>query len=383
MKILVFANAYTLISGGDVIFAEMSKVWLKSGQEVKIVTNEKGGLFCLKKRISASRITIWKASNSERLGSLFAELYKTITSSFRAIFFKGDIPQVIFAASFFWPDLFSAVLTKIKYPQAKLVVGVYLLFPNPLRKIRYSGGLTKAIILYLSQVISLFLVDRFANIVLTASRHKKELLYNGRQLNERSIVAIRGGVDIKGILRIKNPRKKFACMYFGRFHSQKGLFDLLDIWTEILIKKPNSKFLLAGGGPLEDEIIKKARALGILKSITFSGFVSGAKKYRLLKSAKLFSSASQYDTGNIALDEVLACGVPGIVYDLPYLHYDGGVVKVPVGNKKKMIKKTLELLDTPFQRLRLGKEGRRFIREYDWTKVSLRVLSLFMSPSKK
>lgn len=379
MRIIVFANTYSLVSGGDVIFVEMCKIWSRMGHHVEIITNEKGKEFCEKHKFPGNKVTLWKASIVDHFRVFIAEIWKTVISSVRTLFLNGESPDVIFASSFFWPDIFSAVLAKIKYPKAKLVVGIYLLFPNPLGKIRYSGGYLKAFALSISQLVSLHLTRVFSDIVLTASRHKSNLLYNGKQLNEDTVVAIRGGVDTQSILRTKNQRKKFDCLYYGRFHSQKGLFDLLEIWKSVLTKKPKSKLLLAGGGPLESELRERAFHLGILSSITFSGILSGSKKYKLLKTAKIFVSSSRFDTGNIALDEVLACGVPGVVYDLPYLHYEAGVVKIPVGNKKKMTKEILKLLENRDKRLKLGKEGRDFIRQYDWHKVSKRVMSLFLS----
>ncbi len=378
MRILVFANTYAHVSGGDVIFAEMCKVWKEAGQDIEVITNEKGYLFC-KDRGLKTKITVWKASRADDFGVFMAELYKSIVSGVRPLFLKRESPEIIFSSSFFWPDIFSAVITKIKHPKAKLVVGVYLLFPRPLRKVKYDGGLLKAVLLYASQLISLYLVDRFADVVLTASRHKKELLHNNKQLNDKTVVAIRGGVDIKSIIRVKHQTKKFDCVYFGRFHSQKGIFDLLDIWKTVLEKRPKSKLLLAGGGQLEEEIIKHVKDLGTQSSVTISGQVSGSKKYRLLKSTKVFASASRFDTGNIALDEVLACGVPGIVYDLPHLHYDAGVVKVEIGEKDQMALAILDLLDNPKKRIKLGVEGKNFIRQYDWHKVSMKVLYLFIA----
>ncbi|KKT40339.1 hypothetical protein A3K29_03005 [Candidatus Collierbacteria bacterium RIFOXYB2_FULL_46_14] len=379
MKFLVFANTYTLISGGDVIFAEMSKFWGSLGHEVTIVTNEKGKAFCESRGLKRVKIMVWPASDSDKFGLIISELYKTLTSVLRSIFKKPEKVEIIFASSFFWPDIFAGVISKLKHPHAKLVVGIYLLFPNPFGNVRYDGGFTKAVLLSISQSVSLFLVDRFADIVLTASRHKKELLHNSRQLHKHTVVSIRGGIDLKSISRVKRQPKKYDCVYFGRFHSQKGLFDLLDVWRDVLESKPESKLLLAGGGPLENEIREKADRLKILDSITFSGLVSGSKKYRLLKSAKIFISASRFDTGNLALDEVLACGTPGVVFDLPHLHYEEGVIKVPVGDNKKMAERVVELLNDPSRRENLGNKGRGFIRQFEWGKVSAKVLSLFGS----
>ncbi len=379
MKILIFANDYHLVSGGDVIFAEMAKKWIQWGHEVEIVTNEKGADYCLSKGITINNLSTWPSSSPDNFGSFIAEPIKSILSAFRESHTQRSDVDVIFASSFFWPDLFAGIIAKRKVPRAKLVVGAYLLFPKPLSRKRYSGGFWRASALYLSQILSLKLISRFVDIVLTASEHDRPHFFNYKQLSASSVVAIRGGVEIDNIDRVRKQKKIYDALYFGRFHSQKGLFDLLDVWEKVLSSRPGSKLLLAGGGPLEDSLREKATRMGIVSSITFSGIVSGKAKYKLLKSAKLFVSASRFDTGNIALDEVLACGVPGIVYDLPHLNYLDGVVKIPVGHKIQMENEIIRLLRNQKERLRLGRAGRKFIKTFDWKIGAEKVLKLIQT----
>ncbi len=376
MKILIYANDYHLVSGGDVIFAEIAKRWIKQGHEIQIVTNEKGTEYCLSKEIPVSNITTWQSSSVDKFGTFISEPIKSILATYRELHTKHIRVDAIFASSFFWPDLFPGIISKIRNPRAKLLVGAYLLFPKPLSRKKYSGGFWKATALYLSQKISLKLISSFVDIVLTASEHDKPRFYNKKQLNEISVYAIRGGVEANFIGRVRKQKKIYDALYFGRFHSQKGLFDLLDIWKKILAVKPKAKLLLAGGGPLEKSIREKAIKMGIISSISFSGVVSGTAKYKLLKSAKIFISASRFDTGNIALDEVLACGVPGIVYDLPHLNYMDGVIKIPIGHKVQMEKEIIKLLKSGKTRQRLGRAGRKFIKKFDWNIGAEKVLKL-------
>lgn len=366
MKITIFANTFYLVSGGDVIFAELAKRWQNTHQ-IKIITNEKGRDFCFTKGISSKNIITQKASWIDPYPLIIVELFKSLVSLIREIFSSRNNPQIIFATSFFWPDIFPAVIAKIKNPRSKLVVGVYLLFPSPSSFKKYHGGQLKLFFLYFVQKISLFLVHLFANLVLTASA--KDLRHF-----PCPALAVRGGIDLSAIKKAKTPKKKYHLIYFGRFHSQKGILDLLTIWQKVAEKLPAVKFLMIGGGSQEQEIKEKATSLKIISKITFAGVINGSQKYRLIKSSKLFTSASRFDTGNIALDEVLACGIPGIVYNLPHLHYPAGVVKVKIGSKSQMVKEIINLLRNSYLRNRLGKQGKEFIKHYDWQKISTIVL---------
>jgi glycosyltransferase involved in cell wall biosynthesis len=353
------------------IFANLAKIFIKSSNNVTIVTNEKGYDFCVSQKVPGSAVSIQSSSWVDIYPVALVEAYKTIISTIRELFVDRHNPQLIFSSSFFLPDLIPAIIAKVKNPHAKLVVGVYLLFPSIFSFKKYHGGQLKLLILYLFQQISLVLIKLFSDLVLTASEKDTKLFNNA--------IAIRGGVDFKQIKKIKNIGKKYDVVYFGRFHSQKGLMDLLDIWQKIYKKRPSTSFLMAGTGPLEEEIITKAKKIKIFDRITFTGLLSGAKKYKILKRCRLFTSASRFDTGNMALDETLACGVPGIVYDLEHLNYPQGVIKVPVGNKNRMVRETISLLNNTYLRSKMGKNGKEFIKRYDWESISKKILNLLIS----
>lgn len=376
MKITIFANTFYLISGGDVIFIQLAKQWLSSGNKVNIVTNEKGKDFCIDREFPESNITLQKASFVDIFPVFIIDFYKTIVSVIREIFSPKKDSDIIFASSFFLPDVLPAVISKIKNPKAKLIVGVYLFFPFPFGFKKYHGGFIKSFLLYISQIVSLFFIQIFSELVLTASQ-KDANEFPGRSL------AIRGGVDMNAVKNVKTPKKKFDVVYFGRFHSQKGILDMLEIWSNIAKRFPKIRFLMVGGGPLEDNIKETAKKLNIIKNITFAGIIDGPKKYKLLKSAKLFTSASRFDTGNIALDEVLACGVPGVVYDLPRLNYPAGVIKVAIGKKRQMEKVIVDLLSNPYERSKLGKDGKEFIKHFDWNITSQKILKTIAVGLKK
>ena len=371
MKVLIYSNTFYLISGGDVIYANLGRKFHKDGHGLKIVTNENGRLFCLGQGIRDVCIIVQRSSWVDFLPLFFVELYKTLISTIREIFANRNKPDVIFSSSFFLPDIIPAVIEKIKNPHAKLIVGVYLPFPSPLSFKKYHGGQIKLLFLYLSQQISLFLIHRFANLVLTASQKDTNLF--------ASALAIRGGIDFHKINKTKKQKKKFDLVYFGRFHSQKGIIDLLDIWKWVKEKRPRTNFLMVGAGPLQHEIVERSKHLGIYQDITFTGVLKGAKKYKTLCSARLFTSASRFDTGNMALDETLACGVPGVVYDIDYLDYQSGVIKIPLGKKHEMAKAILKILDDKDKIKEMGLLGKRFIRNFDWGTTFQKISSLLMS----
>lgn len=78
--------------------------------------------------------------------------------------------------------------------------------------------------------------------------------------------------------KIRNSLRKkmnlcgcFVVGHVGAFVNQKNHIFLLDVFSEVIKKIPNSMLLLAGDGPLFQEIKEKADMLGIQDKILFLG----------------------------------------------------------------------------------------------------------------
>lgn len=367
MKVVVFANTFQIISGGEVIAVEVAKQWLRLGHRVTFITTQKGKAFCRRRGLKQNHVQAWIPSWIDRFGIYFSSAVETIISLFRGLFFNPKPYDTVFSASIFWPDIFPAAFAKIRQPKIKLIVGAYLIFPNPFTQ-KYNGSFLKSLVLFLSQMLSLWFISLFADLVLTASELDRQNYFNQRQLNPNSVIAIRGGIDTREIKQAKSPRhrKKYDAVYLGRFHSQKGLLDLLTIWKKVLKVLPRRRLLLIGAGPEEKILKTKVAQTGLQNNIDFCPPVDGLTKYELLKSAKVFISSSQFDTGNIALDEAMACGIPGIVYDLPHFNYQAGVILVAKGKQNKMANEVIKILSNHQKRLSLGEKAKKFIKQFDW-----------------
>ncbi len=254
----------------------------------------------------------------------------------------------------------------------------YRLSPSPWGKI-YSGKLLRGIVVCFAQRLSLWLIRRFADAVFTASETDRDKFYNERQLCPRTVIAIRGGADVKAANSVPAQEVTYDAIFVGRLHPQKCVDELIDIWKMLLQNGPQRKLALVGTGPLENKLRKKVANESIEHAITFLGIVDGTAKLRLLKSSRVFVSASRFDSGNIALDEALACGVPGVIYDLPQLYYPKGVIKVPCGEVEAFVKAVLRLLGNEEVYRRLSKEAVPFANDLAWDVKAPRALEFIKS----
>jgi glycosyltransferase involved in cell wall biosynthesis len=333
---------------------------------VTIVTNESGKIFCLNHGIDEENIIVWKAYAIDRCGVYVGSLSKVIASTLRGLSrFSGNY-DVVFSASDFWPDIFPALLLKLRQPAVHWIAACYLVASSPLTRKRPPGALLRGLIVYLTQKFSLYLIRRYAGAVFTASEADRPTFYNERQLSPETVIAIRGGVDCRFIDSVPMPEPVYDALYVGRLHPQKCVDELLEIWARLLRVAPERKLAVVGNGPLEKRLREISERRGLSQKVHFLGTVDGYEKVRLLESSRVFVSASRFDSGNIALDEALACGIPGIVYDLPRLDYPAGVIKVRCGDAHGFGEAIVKLLGDGELYGRLSREARDFAKRLDW-----------------
>lgn len=379
MKIVIFANIIhtNTLTGGDKIFIECAKRWIAANHSVTIVTNEVGKEYCFQNGIERQNITVWSASWADKCGVYFAMIIKAIVAFLHSFTLDFKDVDIVFASSFFFPDLFPAYMIKRTTPIAQFVIASYL-FTYKKWGVDYSAGKSKGFLFYLNQILSLALLKRAHGKIITASAYDKTYLIKNHHIEQGSIFPIRGGVDNAFFMQIPPQEKKFDAVFVGRFHPQKCVLDLIDIWNMVIHEHPKAMLALVGNGQLEQELRHKVHFMKLQNNVVFLGPQDGQTKGRILKSSKVFLSASLYDSGNIALDEALACGVPGVIYDLEHLDYLMGVIKIPTYNDRLFADAVISVLSHKAKREELSKDALIFAQTIDWNRSSESVLN-FMS----
>lgn len=113
------------------------------------------------------------------------------------------------------------------------------------------------------------------------------------QKSNRSVQSIRASLGLS--------ENDFIIGHVGRFMDQKNHDILIDIFNELLKKRPNAKLLLVGDGPLKDHIENKSKTLGIYDKIRFTGLRSDVSD--LLGIIDVFLFPSKFEGISIAFLE--------------------------------------------------------------------------------
>lgn len=95
---------------------------------------------------------------------------------------------------------------------------------------------------------------------------------------------------------------------------QKGVTYLLRAACDVLARYPATKFVIVGGGPLEDKLKEEAGSLGLDRSIKFTGWRSDVAE--ILTALDIYVMPSLWEAMPLALLEAMAASRPIVVTDV-------------------------------------------------------------------
>lgn len=157
-----------------------------------------------------------------------------------------------------------------------------------------------------------------------------------------------------------------AVVCVTRFHPVKGVDVLLESWRGIVAEVPAARLLLAGEGPLREELERMAERTGVVETVRFLGYRQDVRAF--LSAGDLAVIPSRSEGFCLAGLEALACGVPVVATRVggnPELVRDGenGVLVEPE-DPTALAAAIVRLLADEALRNRLAGRARESVRRY-------------------
>lgn len=168
-----------------------------------------------------------------------------------------------------------------------------------------------------------------------------------------------------------NLRGHPVVLCFGGLKPRKNLFLLLDVWATVAARRTDARLVVAGGGPLLDNLRQHARRLGLDGHVVFTGYVPEGEKADHFNLADVFLFPSAMEGFGFTVAEAMASGVPVVASDrgsIPELvaHGQSGFVCDPT-LPDLFVERLLLLLGDPAMRETFGTAGReRADRLFRW-----------------
>lgn len=352
LHIIAMAAVGNGLSGSDRIFIELGRNLAKKGNQVTVYVSKEGYDMCQRQKLDISSIE-YRVSGMQpwkKRGFIANYLARIIEGVRIGLTLKVDNSKdtIIYSASDFWMDSLPGWILKIRFPRTIWIGTFYLMAPNPFYGFKEGGKKLfpslRDCIYWLLQRVPFVLIKKYADLVCVTSEpdinrfpeHKS----SGRYL------IIKGGVNIKSVTGAFS-KKIYDAVFQGRFHKQKGILELIDIWRKVVDKLPGARLALIGDGPLFLKVKQKIKDLNLTKNIILFGYLfDGKNKYKIFKQSKVVLHPAVYDSGGMAAAEAMAFGLPGVSFDLEALksYYPKGMLKARVCDLDDFSDKIIRLL---------------------------------------
>jgi glycosyltransferase involved in cell wall biosynthesis len=190
-----------------------------------------------------------------------------------------------------------------------------------------------------------------------------ETLYHG--LDPEAVTGWRLQDGARAELGIPDEAPVFGAV--ANFRPEKGHRDLVAAAKHVIQEIPEARLVLVGQGPLEGEVRRQVKELGLDRSVIFAGHRRDAP--RIAGSFDVFTLASVHEGLAIALVEAMAQGVPAVVTRVGGLsevveHGKQGFIVTP-GRPRALADAIVSLLRDPALRKEFGAAAVERARMFD------------------
>lgn len=156
-------------------------------------------------------------------------------------------------------------------------------------------------------------------------------------------------------------KKKILILTMARLVSGKGVDVVIRAMDRL---REDFCLIVAGDGKQREMLEKLSRDMDLGETISFTGWVSGEEKTKLLKQADIFCLPSTYDVFPISMVEAMAFGLPvvgvkwGGIPDIVAHGRVGFLVDEPC---PELIADALKELSSSKKRIEMGREAKKWV----------------------
>ena len=214
------------------------------------------------------------------------------------------------------------------------------------------------------------LAHRLVAVGYEQAKRIRESLY----LREKYLSTVYNGVEQMGTDREGDYLEAVRSEFTGRtivgsistLTRQKGLFVLLDAAAILHAKGVPCVFLIAGGGPLQEDLEKRIETLGLRDVVRLLGWVPRAAD-KLLPALDVFCQSSLWEANSIVLLEAMSAGLPIVTTDVGesrhLIDQDLNGLIAPANDPKGLADALERVVNDPEKRQSMGKLAQERFKE--------------------
>lgn len=372
-------NLGSSLSGGDQIYLNLVKEWGKLFSIRCLVCPEAKDIL-QHQAISAPTTLTTTAATQHKINTLtllFHHLHRTQTAIIFCLKNRHLLRQsrYLYTASDFYGDFLFGLISKLVNPKIIWICGYYLISPFPLdprSPYRQHRQWLRGLIYYLAQQPTLYLATRLADHIFVTSATEKDYFLR-HHLSAHRVHIVQGGVNLPPSQQLSQMvpfrQRQYQAIFIGRLHSQKGVLELVRIWSLVTQQLPQAQLAIVGDGELKQALVRKINQYQLSGNVHLLGFVAGQELDKIITQSQVVVHPAIYDSGGMAAASALAWGLPGVSFDLPSLkkYYPQGVVKTACFDLEEFAHHLVRLLThRRFYQTKSRQARQLIVRHWSW-----------------
>lgn len=221
-----------------------------------------------------------------------------------------------------------------------------------------------------------------ADHIITVSNLTRKTVIEKYHIDPAKVTTVHNAVEplskeIQSIVMPRNTRDKIVT-FLGRITMQKGPEYFVEAAAEVLKKKENVRFVMAGSGDMMDKMVRLAARRNISDRFHFTGFLKGRQVYEMLKASDVYVMPSVSEPFGISPLEAMQVGVPSIISrQSGCAEILSNAIKVDYWDIDAMADAIYSIITYPAMYRHLKEEGKKEVDEIKWKYAGQKVIDIY------
>jgi 1,2-diacylglycerol 3-alpha-glucosyltransferase len=207
--------------------------------------------------------------------------------------------------------------------------------------VHYIKIIPKGLAVWIARFFSKVYCDKM-DMVITPSTQMRETLLSYKVRKDLPVIVNPTGIKIDKFKNFSRTdfRKQHNInesttlfLFMGRVGAEKNIPFLFKVLKKVLAKRPDTKLIVAGKGPAEEQVKQAAKDEGVFDNCIFLGYFEPQEWVNCYAAADLFTFASVTETQGLVVTEAMAVGTPVVAVGKM------GVAEVMEGDKGGLLVK--------------------------------------------
>lgn len=178
-----------------------------------------------------------------------------------------------------------------------------------------------------------------------------------------------------------NHRKIFkepTILFLGRITLQKGPDYFLELAHRVIQQEKNIRFIMAGSGDMERQVLHRAAYLGLGTKFLAAGFLSRNEVEEILATTDIFVLPSVSEPFGIAPLEAMSHGAVAIISkNSGVAEIIQNAYKVDFWDVEQMVSIIIDLIRNPEKRREMSRRGKAEVANLEWDEAASKISQIF------